>query len=127
MSPETQAETAAAWKGYVSVIVAIYNEAAHLDELMQALLENIPLQCHRFEFCPEVTAKLCRLGEKIWEVPVSYTPRSQAQGKKLRPSDGWMAIWTLIRFRFMRRGKLFPSLRNEHPPFPVALFRLAPR
>ena len=263
MSPQTQAESAAAWKGYLSVIVPIYNEAAHVDELLQAiqtspvskeivivddgssdgtreklqalpptdgvtvlfherncgkgaavrtalryargeyvliqdsdleydpqdypallrplqegkanvvygvrpdrperglrfywgakfltlltnllygagirdeatcyklfrrsLHDNIALECHRFEFCPEVTAKLCRLGEKIWEVPVSYTPRSQEQGKKLRPGDGWKAIWTLIRFRFIRCGRLFPWLRHEHPPFPAALFRLPPR
>ncbi len=105
----------------------IHDEATCYKVFRRSLLENIPLQCHRFEFCPEVTAKLCRLGEKIWEVPVSYQPRNAEQGKKIRHSDGMLAIWTLIRFRFMRRGKLCPSMRNENPPFPVALFRQPPR
>ncbi len=106
----------------------IHDEATCYKVFRRSLLENIPLECHRFEFCPEVTAKLCRLGEKIWEVPVSYTPRSQERGKKLRPSDHWMAIWTLFRFRFMRHHRLFPSLEHdENPPFPVAFFRLPPR
>ena len=106
----------------------IHDEATCYKVFRRSLLENIPLQCHRFEFCPEVTAKLCRLGEKIWEVPVSYTPRNAEQGKKIRHSDGLLAIWTLIRFRFMPRGRLFPGLQSsETPPFPVALFRLPPR
>ncbi len=106
----------------------IHDEATCYKVFRRSLLEDIPLECHRFEFCPEVTAKLCRLGEKIWEVPVSYTPRSQERGKKLRPSDHWMAIWTLFRFRFMRHHRLFPSLEHdENPPFPVAFFRLPPR
>ncbi len=106
----------------------IHDEATCYKVFRRSLLQNIPLECHRFEFCPEVTAKLCRLGERIWEVPVSYSPRSQQQGKKLRPLDGWMAIWTLFRFRFVRRGRLFPGLQSsETPPFPVAFLRLPPR
>ncbi len=82
------------------------------------------LQCRRFEFCPEVTAKLCRMGEKIAEVPISYTPRSAVEGKKIRHSDGWLAIWTLIRYRFvpcrhwLRTGQDTPS-----PPFAVSFSR----
>ena len=41
---------------------------------------------------PEVTAKLCRMGEKIAEVPIAYTPRSAGEGKKIRHADGWLAI-----------------------------------
>ena len=107
---------------------SIHDEATCYKVFRRSLLENISLECHRFEFCPDVTAKFCRLGERIWDVPVSYTLRTKDQGKKLRHSDGWMAIWTLCRFRFVRHRRLFPSLeRNENAPFPVAFFRLPPR
>lgn len=106
----------------------IHDEATCYKVFRRSLLQNIPLQCQRFEFCPEVTAKLCRMGEKIWEVPVSYAPRDAEQGKKIRHSDGWLAIWTLIRFRFARRRRLLAAReRVEAPPFPVAFSRLPPR
>src|SRR5215470_15126536 len=57
-------------------------------------------RCIGFEFCPEVTAKLGRRGVHIKEVPITYVPRSFAQGKKIRIKDGLSAIWTLIRYRF---------------------------
>jgi len=106
----------------------IHDEATCYKVFRRSLLQKIPLECRRFEFCPEVTAKLCRMGEKIWEVPVSYTPRDAEQGKKIRHSDGWLAIWTLIRLRFARRRQLFPLReRVENSPFPVAFARLPPR
>ena len=106
----------------------IHDEATCYKVFRRSLLENIPLECQRFEFCPEVTAKLCRMGEKIWEVPVSYAPRDAEQGKKIRHSDGWLAIWTLIRFRFARRHQLPPlGERSDTPPFPVAFSRLPSR
>jgi dolichol-phosphate mannosyltransferase len=106
----------------------IHDEATCYKVFRRSLLESIPLACRRFEFCPEVTAKLCRRGEKIWEVPISYMPRSRQQGKKLRHSDGWAAIWALIRFRFARRSRL--ALQPEEgaqAPFPVEFFRLPTR
>jgi hypothetical protein len=106
----------------------IHDEATCYKVFRRSLLQNIPLQCRRFEFCPEVTAKLCRRGERIAEVPVSYTPRDAEQGKKIRHSDGWLAIWTLIRLRFARRSSMLQSPENDsHPPFPVAFFRLPSR
>jgi dolichol-phosphate mannosyltransferase len=85
----------------------IHDEATCYKVFRRSLLSQIDLQCRRFEFCPEVTAKLCRMGEKIAEVPVSYTPRSAGEGKKIRHSDGWLAIWTLIRYRLARRARCF--------------------
>lgn len=78
----------------------IHDEATCYKVFRRSVLNQINLECHRFEFCPEVTAKLSRMGEKIAEVPISYNPRSQGEGKKIRHSDGWLAIWTLIRYRF---------------------------
>jgi glycosyltransferase involved in cell wall biosynthesis len=66
------------------------------------LLKNIPLTCKRFEFCPEVTAKVLRQGIKIVEEPISYFPRSKQEGKKINWRDGIEAIWTLLKYRFIR-------------------------
>ena len=68
-------------------------------------LRAMDLQCEGFEFCPEVTAKACRMGLSICEVPISYNPRSVVQGKKLRWRDGWAAIKTLWRWRDWQRVK----------------------
>lgn len=83
----------------------IHDEATCYKVFRRSVLSQIRLECQRFEFCPEVTAKLCRMGEKIAEVPISYNPRSAVEGKKIRHSDGWLAIWTLIRYRFLSRKR----------------------
>lgn len=98
----------------------IHDEATCYKVVRRSLLSQMQLQCHRFEFCPEVTAKLCRMGEKIAEVPIQYHPRSAVEGKKIRHSDGWQAIWTLIRYRFIPpRRWLRPG--EEPPPAPFAV------
>lgn len=102
----------------------IHDEATCYKVFRRSLLERIRLQCHRFEFCPEVTSKLCRLGEQIAEVPISYRPRSAGEGKKIRHSDGWLAIWTLIRYRFVPRSLCLKRNAEKLPaPFVVSFFR----
>ena len=64
------------------------------------LLRRLDLESERFEFCSEVTAKLCRLGYKIWEIPISIKPRGIKEGKKIRPKDGLVGAWTLLKYRF---------------------------
>ena len=104
----------------------IHDEATCYKVFRRSVLSRINLQCCRFEFCPEVTAKLCREGEAIWDIPISYHPRSKEAGKKIRYRDGWQAIWTLARWRFARRsGWLAPAGENL-PPFPVTLEYLPP-
>ncbi len=113
----------------------IHDEATCYKVFRRSLLSQVQLECHRFEFCPEVTAKLCRMGEKIEEVPISYHPRSAVEGKKIRHADGWMAIWTLIRYRFLPRARWMkskpkPELASapDHSdaPFAVSFVRLPP-
>ncbi|MGD0987438.1 MAG: glycosyltransferase family 2 protein [Candidatus Sulfotelmatobacter sp.] len=105
----------------------IHDEATCYKVFRRSVISQIRLECHRFEFCPEVTAKLCRMGEKIAEVPVRYQPRSAGEGKKIRHSDGWLAIWTLLRHRFSRRNtwtdRLVDRVRLQRP-FPVSFVRL---
>jgi dolichol-phosphate mannosyltransferase len=101
----------------------IHDEATCYKVFRRSMLQQLKLECRRFEFCPEVTAKLSRLGEKIAEVPVKYNPRTADEGKKIRHSDGWLAIWTLIRFRFSRKRDLVASEHSQGAPFPVRFFR----
>lgn len=65
------------------------------------VIQKINLKCKGFEFCPEVTAKVRKKGYKIYEVPIRYNPRSIKEGKKIRLKDGLIAIWTLIKYRFI--------------------------
>ena len=65
------------------------------------LIRSLPLRCRRFEFCPEVTARVRKRGERIDELPISYFPRSYDSGKKIRWWDGVAALWTLVKYRFM--------------------------
>jgi len=102
----------------------IHDEATCYKAFRRSVLDQISLECHRFEFCPEVTAKLCRMGQKVAEVPISYHPRSALEGKKIRHSDGWLAIWTLIRYRFAPSRSWLRSTSGEKT-FPVSFVREA--
>ena len=78
------------------------DEAACYKMFRADFLKSMPLKCNRFEFCPEVTARIAKCGIKIKEVPVHYYPRTKGEGKKLRAKDGFEAFWTLVKYRFMR-------------------------
>jgi glycosyltransferase involved in cell wall biosynthesis len=82
------------------------DEATAYKAFRASLLRQMHLECRRFEFCPEVTAKARRLGHRIREVPIAYSARGIAQGKKIRARDGFEALWTLIRYRFTPRRTL---------------------
>jgi hypothetical protein len=82
------------------------DEATSYNAFRMPVLREIHLHCRRFEFCPEVTAKVRRLGHRIHEVPVGYNARGIAEGKKIRARDGWEALWTLLRYRFVPRARL---------------------
>jgi len=66
----------------------------------RTLLDGITLRAQRFEFEPEVTAKILRQGVRIYEVPISYTGREFDEGKKITWRDGFVALWTLVKYRF---------------------------
>ena len=77
----------------------ITDEATAYKAFHRDVIDLIKLRCVRFEFCPEVTAKVRRLGYEICEVPISYNPRGILEGKKICWRDGVEALWTLIRLR----------------------------
>jgi glycosyltransferase involved in cell wall biosynthesis len=62
------------------------------------VLTRISLCENRFGFEPEVTAKIARLGCSIYEVPISYSGRTYADGKKIGWRDGFRAIWCIVRY-----------------------------
>lgn len=65
-------------------------------------LRKITLRARRFDFEPEITAKLLKCGFKIKEVPIVTKPRSYKEGKKLHTiKDGSIALWTLLKYRFV--------------------------
>jgi glycosyltransferase involved in cell wall biosynthesis len=65
------------------------------------VLTHLKLRCVRFDFEPEITARLLQAGYLIHEVPISYTPRTVDEGKKISWIDGIEAIYTLFRCRFL--------------------------
>ncbi|MDR3710364.1 MAG: glycosyltransferase family 2 protein [Capsulimonadaceae bacterium] len=81
---------------------SLSDEATCYKAVRSDLLRSFDLKCQRFEFCPEVTAKLLRDRHKIAEVPVQYHARSVEEGKKIHWYDGLEAIWTLTKYRFTK-------------------------
>jgi glycosyltransferase involved in cell wall biosynthesis len=65
------------------------------------VLQNVPLRSRRFEFEPEITAKVLKRGYRIYEVPISYNGREWEEGKKIKWTDAPKAAWTLLRYRFV--------------------------
>jgi glycosyltransferase involved in cell wall biosynthesis len=64
-------------------------------------VKKMMLRTNGFETDHEITAKLVRQGLRIREVPIRYYPRTAEEGKKIKPSDGFIAVWTLLKFRFV--------------------------
>jgi glycosyltransferase involved in cell wall biosynthesis len=64
-----------------------------------SVARSLDLQARGFELEPEITAKILRLGHRIFEVPINYVARSREEGKKLTAMDGVRALLTLLRFR----------------------------
>jgi glycosyltransferase involved in cell wall biosynthesis len=65
------------------------------------LLKELPLKSNRFGIEPEITAKLFKRGARVYEVPITYEGRDYADGKKITWRDGFPALWTLVKYRFV--------------------------
>jgi hypothetical protein len=65
------------------------------------VVKDIPLHARGFEFEPEFTAKLLKRHIRIYEVPISFNPREYNEGKKIKMTDGFIAMWTLFKYRFV--------------------------
>ncbi len=64
------------------------------------IIQAIPLKARRFDFEPEITAKLLKRRARIFEVPISFNPREYHEGKKIGLMDAFEATWALLRYRF---------------------------
>jgi len=64
------------------------------------VIKNIKLRAKRFDFEPEITAKILKKHHKIYEVPISYKSRDIKEGKKITWKDGVKALYYLIKYRF---------------------------
>jgi glycosyltransferase involved in cell wall biosynthesis len=65
------------------------------------VLKPIPLHSDRFGIEPEITAKLFKRGARVYEIPITYEGRDYAEGKKITWRDGFPALWTLVKYRFV--------------------------
>jgi len=72
------------------------------------LMKSLALTSDRFGFEPELTARLAQAGARIWEVPISYSGRTYAEGKKITWRDGAAAVWHIVRFATQRVGPANP-------------------
>ncbi len=68
------------------------------------LIKGIEIEEDRFGFEPEITAKVAKLGVRIYEVPIAYHGRTYAEGKKIGMKDGFRAIYAIVKYG-MRRGR----------------------
>lgn len=65
------------------------------------LIQSIPIRSNRFDFEPEITAKLLKRKARIFEVPISFNPREYSEGKKIGLADAFAAVWALLKYRFV--------------------------
>ena len=65
------------------------------------VIKNLQIRSNRFDFEPEITAKILKRKHKLYEMPISYYGRDFSEGKKITWKDGFAAIWALIKYRFM--------------------------
>jgi glycosyltransferase involved in cell wall biosynthesis len=66
------------------------------------IARKLKLKSNRWGFDPEITAKILRMGHRIYEVPISYNGREFDEGKKISWKDGFNIIWVLVKYRFVR-------------------------
>jgi hypothetical protein len=66
------------------------------------ILSEFNLKEDGFNFCPEITAKISKLGIKIYEVPINYYGRTHKEGKKISFLDGFKAIFAIIKYNFIK-------------------------
>ena len=66
-------------------------------------LRKVDLKSDRFGFEPEITAKLSKLGCRIYETDISYAGRTYEEGKKINWKDGVAAFWHIIKFNLLQK------------------------
>lgn len=67
------------------------------------LLDKFNLKGNGFDLDSEIVCKILRRGIKIKEIPIDYRPRGHDEGKHIKTSDGFICLWTLIKYRFSKK------------------------
>ena len=80
----------------------ISDEPSCLKFFRRDLFNKLNIQADDFSWEPEATAKVLKCGEHIMEYPIKYNPRTLSEGKKIRWEDGFIALWTLLKYRFVK-------------------------
>ena len=65
------------------------------------VVANMKIRSRRFDFEPEFTAKVLKMKARIFEVPITFNPRDYDEGKKIGLKDAIIAVWTLLKYRFV--------------------------
>lgn len=65
------------------------------------VVSGMELRANRFDFEPEFTAKVLKRRVRVVEIPITFDPREYVDGKKIGPWDGVMAVWALLKYRFV--------------------------
>ena len=65
------------------------------------VVANMKIRSRRFDFEPEFTAKVLKMKARIFEVPITFNPRDYDEGKKIGLKDAFIAVWTLLKYRFV--------------------------
>ncbi len=101
--------------GYTNVLYrARLTDMATAYKLVRTdIIKRLNLRCIGFEFDPEITAKLLRLGHRIVEVPIGYQARSIREGKKISWKDGFRFIYYLTAYRFQGADSLMKKARPK--------------
>ncbi len=68
------------------------------------VLKSIRIESNRFGFEPEITAKISKMGCRIYEIPISYRGRDYTEGKKISWKDGVAAIYWILKYNLFRKG-----------------------
>lgn len=100
-TPNRIANHILAWTVTILYGQRITDEATCYKAFRRSVLDKVHLTCTRFEFCPEVTAKVLRAGYSILEVPVTYRARTFEEGKKISWRDFFQAMFVLFRVRLL--------------------------
>ncbi len=67
----------------------------------RTVVEGMTIHAHGFDFEPEFTAKILKQKVRLYEVPIAFNPREYSEGKKIRMKDAFIAVWTLVKYRFV--------------------------
>ncbi len=106
------------------------DEATCYKAMPTELFRALDLRARRFELCAEITAKVCRLGLPILEVPISYRPRTSEEGKKIGWRDALSTFGALLQWRFLplpRTLAAFTTGRADRSDTMAVAGHLAPR